>query len=425
MIDKCLLAGAEISELEVLNHDSVSQAVSQLETVENSRMIITDQSGVVIYDSYSADSAVGAFVLFPEVVSALRSNDTFTCRYQDGNMTAHAATPIMRYGTLIGCVYITEMDPERGALIQSLEQNVLTITIALVVAVIAFSLSFSQAFSARVRKIMASMRIIREGDYSHKVQMGGNDELTALGTEFNELTERLQTSENKRRQFVSDASHELKTPLASIKLLTDSILQNDMDMDTVREFVEDIGNEADRLNRTSQKLLSLSKIDSQEDGDCEIVYMAPTIERVVRMLDMLAKKSNITIVQDLKDDCPILILEDDLYQIAFNLVENGIKYNVHGGTLTIVLHRDNDNAVLQVSDTGVGIPEDAIGHIYERFYRVDKARSRKTGGSGLGLAIVRNIVRRNGGTIDVQSELGKGTTFFVTFPAFDTEEVKE
>jgi len=153
--------------------------------------------------------------------------------------------------------------------------------------------------------------------------------------------------------------------------------------------------------------------------------MAPTIRRVVRMLSGIANSAEITIETDLAENCPILISEDDLYQIIFNLVENGIKYNLPGGKLMVSLHRSNDNAVLQFSDTGVGIPEDAISHIFERFYRVDKARSRKTGGSGLGLAIVRSMVERNQGQIRVESTVGQGSVFTVSFPIFDTEEVSE
>jgi signal transduction histidine kinase len=150
--------------------------------------------------------------------------------------------------------------------------------------------------------------------------------------------------------------------------------------------------------------------------------MAPTVERVVRMLSAIAKQNDITLETDLSQDSPILILEDDLYQIAFNLVENGIKYNVPGGRLGVSLERQEDNVVLQVSDTGVGIPEEAISHLFERFYRVDKARSRASGGSGLGLAIVKNMVERNEGTIQVVSAVGEGSRFTVTFPIFDTEE---
>ena len=153
--------------------------------------------------------------------------------------------------------------------------------------------------------------------------------------------------------------------------------------------------------------------------------ITPTLDRVVKMLRTLAAKENISLHTNVVQDSPILVFEDDLYQILFNLVENSIKYNVPGGSVTISLSQQEDNAVIRVTDTGVGIPEDSLGHLFERFYRVDKARSRKSGGSGLGLAIVRNMVERNTGSISVQSELGKGTTFTVTFPIFDVETTGE
>ncbi len=421
MIEKVQLAASEIADLEVLNPSTASSVVSQMGGLRVTRLLITDKNGRAVYDSLEENVAIGKYVLFPEVVLALKGNDIFSWSYHEGGMTSRAATPVISYGTVIGCVYMMEYDTTQGALFSSLQKNIFFITIILEIVVLCFSLAFSRAFSRRIRKILSSMRIIREGDYSHKVSMGGHDELTYLGEEFNDLTTRLQESEKKRRQFVSDASHELKTPLASIKLLTDSILQNDMDMQTIREFVGDIGQEADRLNRMSQKLLSLSKIDSQSNGDCEIVLVGPTIERVARMLSGIAEKNHIQIHLDLKDDCPILVLEDDLYQITFNLVENGIKYNTAGGSLTVTLHRDGDDAIMEIRDTGVGIPKDSVEQIFERFYRVDKARSRQSGGSGLGLAIVRDLVVRNRGDIKVSSVVGQGSTFTVTFPIFDVD----
>ncbi|MGM9661435.1 MAG: ATP-binding protein [Faecousia sp.] len=419
MIEKCLLASDEISSLEVLNTSTVSAVVGQIESLKVTRLLVTDQAGSTLYDSASA--AVGTYALFPEIRAALEGNDVCSWRYHSGIIESRAATPVVYYGTVVGCVYMTDYDATQGALIQSLQRTILGITLLLEVIVVVFSIAFANTFSRRLNRIMASMRIIREGDYSHKVNMGGNDELTILGNEFNELTERLQTSEQKRSRFVSDASHELKTPLASIKLLTDSILQYDMDLETAREFVGDIGNEAERLNRMTEKLLSLTRAEDQTGQELEIIFMAPTIRRVARMLKNNALQSGITFDLQLEPDTPVLILEDDLYQIVFNLMENGIKYNHAGGSLTVRLRREEDNAILEVSDTGMGIPEEAISHVFERFYRVDKARSRQTGGSGLGLAIVRSIVQRNRGNITLTSTLGKGTTFVVTFPAFDAE----
>ena len=419
MIEKCQLAADEIAGLEVINTATVSGAVKEMVSLKVTRLIITDQSARVLYDSLNAEPDY--YALFPEILRAMEGNDVFFSQYHDGAIQSHAATPIASYKATLGCVYMMEYDTDQGILIKSLQHTVLRITLILEIVVILFSFVFSKTYSYRLRKIMNSMKIIQKGDYTHKLKLGGHDELSFLGDEFNDLTERLQTSEQKRSRFVSDASHELKTPLASIKLLTDSILQNDMDMETVREFVGDIGNEADRLTRTTGKLLSLTKVDGQVSEDCEIIKMAPTVERVIRMLSGIAQQNSITIEADLSEDSPVLILEDDLYQIAFNLIENGIKYNISGGKLTVHLLREEDNAILRVSDTGMGIPEDALSHIFERFYRVDKARSRATGGSGLGLAIVRAIVQRNRGEITVDTEVGKGTVFTVTFPVFETE----
>ena len=425
LMEKCQLAAEDISQLDVLNSETISAAVGYLaeesertDGITITRLLVVDTAGLILYDN---TGSMETYALLPEIVTALDGFDVFYWQYRDGVIQSQAAIPIQYYGSTVGCVYMMEYDIDQGRLVQSQQLNILQITLLLEFIVILFSLIFSRTFSHRLNTIMNSIHILREGDYSHKLHVGGNDELTALGEEFNDLTERLQTSEEKRRRFVSDASHELKTPLASIKLLSDSILQNDMDMDTVREFVGDIGDEAERLNRMTAKLLSLTKVDGEIIGESEIIYMTPTIQRAARRLSVIADQAGIDIQLILDEDTPVLILEDDLYQVVYNLIENGIKYNTYGGSLTVQLSRDEDNAILQFTDTGMGIPEDAIGHIFERFYRVDKARSRASGGSGLGLAIVRAIVQRNRGEIAVASIPGMGTTFTVSFPAFDTE----
>lgn len=427
MQDKAQLVASTLADQDVLNTESVGAAVETLDNLKVTRLIVTNASGVALYDSLAEQDGSSQFYLYPEIVEALQGNDVFASTYHDGVIESRAAAPILSYSTLAGCVYMMEYDTQQGSLIQSLQTNILTVTLVLACILLIFSLVFSVAFTKRLDRIMASIRTIREGNYSHKLHLGGKDELTILGEEFNGLTDRLQESEQRRRQFVSDASHELKTPLASIKLLSDSILQNEMDMETVREFVADIGDEADRLNRMSYKLLSLTKVDAESETECEIVYMVPTIRRVVRMLSAIADNSAVTIKTEIIQDCSILIQEDDLYQIIFNLVENGIKYNVPGGSIFIRLDRREDNAILQIRDTGVGIPESSIDHIFERFYRVDKARSRQSGGSGLGLAIVHDMVSRNRGTIEVESRIAdpSGTTFTLEFPVFDVEEDME
>lgn len=423
MIERCHLAAAEIQSLDVINATTVSKAVQNMGSLRVTRMIVTDSNGIAIYDSLLENSFLGNHVLLPEIIKAMDGYDVFSWNYEDGTMFSRAAAPIISYGTLLGCVYMTEYDIAQGAMIASLQKDILTITICLELAVILIALLISKAFTKRVSHLMASMHIIREGDYSHKVDIQGRDEITVLGQEFNSLVTRLQDMEETRRQFVSNASHELKTPLASIKLLSDSILQNEMDMSTIREFVGDIGNEADRLNRMSQNLLSLSKADAQLIEDPEIIEIKSTVQRAIRMLSPLAEVNQVAICADISDPCPVLTSEDDLYQIIFNLVENGIKYNTTGNNLHITLVRQEETAILTVRDEGNGIPEESIPHIFERFYRVDKARSRSTGGSGLGLSIVKELVLKHQGEISVESTVGVGSTFTLRLPVFDTEEL--
>lgn len=422
MLEKAQLAAAAIADLEVLNPAAAASAVSQMESLRVARLVITDQRGLCMYDSINEHNTTNRYVLFPEIVKALQGNKVFFWKFEDAVIQSYAALPVYSYGKMIGSVYMMEYDLELGELMDSLLKNTLTISIVLQVILVLFSVVFVKTFSHRLNRIMDSIRIIRTGDYSHKVQMGGKDELTELGDEFNDLTEKLQESERIHRRFISDASHELKTPLASIKLLSDSILQNEMDEMTMREFVGDIGNEAERLNRMSQKLLSLAKTDDRDPSLIELNQISPTASRVIKMLSPIALKASVTVDLQILQDSTILICEDDLYQILYNLTENGIKYNIPGGTVKVVLDRQEENAVITVSDTGTGIPEDSIPHLFDRFYRVDKARSRATGGSGLGLSIVRSMVLRYDGEIGVESVLGQGSTFTLHFPAFDTEE---
>ena len=422
MQDKIQVVASSFETADTLSTETVDQVISVLGDINVSRLLITDGEAKVLYDSSVRQNAVGQYALLEAVVQALGGSDVFHCAYHAGALQSFAAVPIMSRATPIGCVYVMDFDAEQGEIIENLERNILRGSWILLGGIVACSAIFSVVSSKRMRKILMSMRLVREGEYSHKIQMRGDDEYTTLATEFNKLTDRLQESEATQRQFVSDASHELKTPLASIKLLSDSILQNDMDADTMREFVSDIGNESDRLTRMTQKLLTLSKADAQTTCEHEVVDLGETVRRVFRMLVPLADRTQIQLTASLDRGCYVLSMEDDAYQIIFNLVENGIKYNHAGGSVHVKLRRTDDDVTITVEDTGAGIPHEALGHIFERFYRVDKARSRQAGGSGLGLSIVHELVERNFGTIEVSSKEGEGTKFTVRMPYFELEE---
>lgn len=416
--EKAKLMTTALLPLDDLASPETALTINSLDELRTTRTIVVNAEGDALYDSLDSGDSEEQPTEFPELSTALAGQDVFYSVYGDGAIESRVSMPLMRSGKVRGAVFLMQRSTDQAALIDAMQANVLRISIALEISVILISLLFSTAFSRRLLRILDSIRKMREGDYSHKVQLRSHDELGHLGREFNNLAERLEESEQVRRQFVSDASHELKTPLASIKLLSDSILQNEMDINTEREFIGDIGREADRLGRLSQKLLTLTRLDSAVEEEREVVDAATTVRKVTRMLTPLANLRGITIDSVLKDGCRVKTVEDDLYQVVFNLTENAIKYNRDGGSVRLTLTEDGQNVVLTVADTGVGIPPDAMDHIFERFYRVDKARSRAAGGAGLGLSIVHDMVDRNAGTVSVSEGTPCGTVFTVTFPLF-------
>ena len=420
LLDKATLVTSSFSGTDSFHEENINQVMSLLGDLNASRVLITDGEGRILYDSLSQRRAVGKYALFQEIVLALQGQDVFYSRYEKGSLESHACLPVMLHDDPIGCVYIADTDNEQGAVIQALETNLFRISILIEAILLLFSLFFAVKSSHKMRQILLSMQKAREGEYTHKIPVHGTDEYGVLALDFNRLTDRLQSSEQMQRQFVSDASHELKTPLASIKLLSDSIMQNDMDADTMREFVSDIGNEAERLNRMTQKLLSLSKAEYTRQ-EHEIVDLSHSIGKVFKMLVPMADSRDIRLTCSMQKDCTVLSVEDDMYQIIFNLVENAIKYNVEKGKVYVNLCRLADDVVLTVEDTGIGIPEESLSHIFERFYRVDKARSRQAGGSGLGLSIVHDLVKRNYGEIHVEAREETGSRFVVQFPYFEVE----
>ena len=247
--------------------------------------------------------------------------------------------------------------------------------------------------------------------------MKGRDEFSELGSAFDRLADRLEDNEDIRRRFVADASHELKTPIASIRLLSDSILQTDsIDPATTRDFVGDIAAEADRLANITQHLLTLTNLDNPTAISRTPNDLAETARQAVRTLVPLAEARGIALALDAPEPCFVLSAKDELYQIVQNLAENAVKYNVDGGSVTVSVLKREDDVLLTVRDTGIGIPPEDLPHIFERFYRVDKARSREAGGTGLGLSIVKDMVRILGGSVEVSSEPGRGTEFRILLP---------
>ena len=417
LTNRAAVVSSSLSLLDNLTPDNTRQVLALLDLRDLTRIVVTDSTGLVVYDSAAENNIRGKYTLYPELVRALDGKAVFYSHYTNEAFLSRAAMPVMSSGKTVGAVYVCESDSERAALIGSIQRRLATITIGIGAAALVVLWFSIKMLTRRITQLADGVRTVQRGDYSFRLTLAGDDELTELGREFNNLTERLETTEAQRRRFVSDASHELKTPLASIRLLSDSISQSaDMDSETMREFVTDIGSEAERLQRTTEKLLDLSRRDDGVQSDVTVVDLQQAVHGTLHLLRPLAAKSDVTLTCLMSDGVTVRASEDDIYHIVFNLVENAIKYNREEGKVWVTLDADHKFFYVKVEDNGVGIPKEFQERVFERFYRVDKARSRETGGTGLGLAITKNIILLHQGAIRLKSEEGKGATFTVRIP---------
>jgi len=233
---------------------------------------------------------------------------------------------------------------------------------------------------------------------------------------LHDLTEIMKT-DSVRRDFVANVSHELRTPLASIKAMAETVvLRGRKNPEAAEEFGRKIMDEADRLTAISDDLLDLARIEANRPLQMEEFALLEVVQSVVSDLQAKANNKAIEVSVDVPDDLPITADRDAIYQILVNLVDNAIRYTRPGGSVTISAESDEAGVSIGVADTGIGIPEDELARIFERFYRVDKGRSRESGGTGLGLSIVKHLVEAHGGKIIVESTVGEGSTFTFTVP---------
>ena len=411
------VVSSALSGLDVLTPDNVSGVIDLLNVSEDNHILVTNESRIVVYDSWGESVGTNLTANFEDIGRVFAGKLVFRSHYDTESFTSQVCAPVMVHKNIIGSVYLVEEDTEQADMILGIRNRLAVLSGGVALLAVLLSIFVSHALTERIRTLSQGVKVVQEGDYTGYIEPRGSDEITDLTREFNSMTEILRQNEQVRRRFVSDASHELKTPLASIRLLADSILQNEgIDRDTTVEFVEDIGACAERLQNMTEKLLDLSRMDSTPEPVRTQVDFSALVRRAMPMLQPLADHREVTLELNADDNIFVSADREDLYQVVFNLVENAIKYNVPQGSVSVTLKREAGQAVLRVADTGIGIPAGDVPNIFSRFYRVDKARSREAGGSGLGLSIVRDAVILHGGDVSVSPNQPQGTVFTVTFP---------
>lgn len=320
--------------------------------------------------------------------------------------------------TIQGVIMVTASTKDIQNTMLSVQSKTRIIIVLMVLLVLLFAYWYSNVLTKPFKRVITSIDHITEGSFDEKLSIRGYQEIESMAESFNKMINRINQLESSRQEFVSNVSHELKTPITSIKVLADSLLmQEDVPGELYREFLVDITEEIERENKIINDLLSLVKLDKTA-GEMNITSISinDLLEQILKRLKPIAAKRNVELIFESFRSVMAEVDEVKLSLAISNLVENAIKYNFDDGWVRVSLNADHKFFYVKVIDSGVGIPEDVQDHIFERFYRVDKARSRETGGTGLGLSITRNAILMHRGAIKVYSKEKEGTTFTVRVP---------
>lgn len=416
VIANSLLASGYFSGVENIEIDSTNQEINQVAENYEGRILIVDNRLCIRKDTYGLEE--GKTIISEEAITTLRGT---SCSYIDKeHQYLEITTPVVNTvdKEIIGAIIMSFSIKNIREIYLVIAQKAMVFIVILAILVVLFSAFYSDLLTKPFKRMSKSIDHMSEGYLNERVNMRGFTEIEGISNSFNELLNRLQKLEDSRQEFVSNVSHELKTPITSIKVLSDSLLtQEDVPAELYREFMVDIVDEIERENKIINDLLSLVKLDKKV-GELNIssVNINELLEVILKRLRPIAEKRNIELV--FESFRPVLAEVDEVkLSLAINnLIENAIKYNFDDGWVRVSLNADHKFFYVKVSDSGVGIPEEEQDNIFERFYRVDKARSRETGGTGLGLSITRNAILMHRGAIKVYSKEKEGTTFTVRIP---------
>ena len=389
----------------VVQVDTLSQLNgTRFENLEASKTLLDGSSSYGFYDAAQRGSMRNSTIL-----NAFSTFDS---------MAGVFSSAILSDGELVGAIIYISSVQEIYENLHEIQFEILLWLFVVATSVILMNVFVIRAFTRPIGELREGISRMSSGDFSARVNVRGKTEFAELATAFNSMSDRLQQLDTSRNQFVSNASHELKTPLSTMKILIETILYQDPpDPGMTKEFLNDVNKEIDRLNRIVSDLLTLVNIDSggMKLNSAELDLHALLLEQVKRLAP-LARENGIELECSAKEAIDIMGDSVKLQQVLYNVIDNAIKYTPRGGEVHASLSRAGKRAIIRISDTGIGIPAADLPHVFDRFYRVDKARSRATGGTGLGLSIVKQIVLLHGGTIVAASEENKGTTFTIELP---------
>ncbi|MBR0381872.1 MAG: two-component sensor histidine kinase [Eubacterium sp.] len=413
------IAGRGLQEYSMNTSDtSESTGLSDVEQLANDmggRIMIIDSHLKILTDTYGNRN--GQYLADADVINSLSGKNVEAKKI--GKDYLQVLIPIRnsssgRSGVILAAASLNERNTLTGYLKDQREN---LSGIFLLVSLI-FSVGIFIFLARNFRGIQGELNNIVSGHQETDLTVRGLKEFQKLSLAINQMIGRYKELESSRQEFVSNVSHELKTPITSMKILADSLLmQEEAPAELYQEFMHDIVGELDRENQIITDLLTLVKMDKKDSSlNISTVNINELLEVLLKRISPIAAQRNITIRLETMRDVVAEVDETKLALACNNIIVNAVKYNNDNGSVDVSLNADHKFFYIRVKDTGCGIPEECQEQIFERFYRVDKDRSRETGGTGLGLAITRKVLLMHKGSIRVHSKEGEGSTFTIRVP---------
>lgn len=418
--NQCQILSSKIARTGYLSGEDKSSLNSEIETIAdvyNGRIVVVNQDFKIVQDTFHiAESRLH----IAETVIRSFQGETVSRYNRDKHYFAQTV-PIYSLSPdkhIEGVLVMTASTEAMARLTESVGDRLVLFQVILVLVLVLAAVLAAAMMVRPFKEFQAQLHHVEQGALDTDISSEAYRETRDISNSVAQTITKLQEADQSRQEFVSNVSHELKTPITSIRVLADSLMgMGEVPVELYREFMEDISNEIDRESKIIDDLLSLVKMDKSEaELNISQVNLNVLVEQILKRLRPIANRRKVELIFESIREVTADVDEMKLSLAITNLVENAIKYNMEEGWVRLTLDADHKFFYLKVQDSGIGIPEDVQDRIFERFYRVDKARSRETGGSGLGLAITRNVVLMHKGAIKLSSKEGEGSTFTLRIP---------
>ncbi|NLL58123.1 MAG: cell wall metabolism sensor histidine kinase WalK [Firmicutes bacterium] len=385
----------------------------------NARIVIVSPQKTVVGDSLRVGGLLGTVMERKEVQEALEGGTGRSIQYSrlSDQWVLQVCIPVEKGDTSLGAVFLSSSLKPVYQTLTAVRRFLITSTLVSMVFAGGLVVLFAHHLTAPIKELTAAAQQMAEGKLDQRIPINSADEIGRLAQQFNIMAARVKEMNQRLTRFVGDVSHELRTPLASIHVCLQSLQNYELSAEERQEFLEDINHETQRLIYLVEDLLELTRRQEISDKR-EVLSLKALLEEVLELTRTRVERKGLKLFTEIPEGLPYLYISpEELKRVVFNLLDNAIKYTPDGGWLKLGVESGPEQVMVTVQDTGCGIPGEAIPYLFERFYRVDKARSRYLGGTGLGLAICKEIVERYGGSIGVlETREGVGSTFFFTLP---------